>query len=207
MALPFKLIPERHRLGLLDAEAQAKLLEARHAFAAGLPEGYRDAVAFFISDQYNPPASVLDNILFGKPDLDRPRAHERITALVVDVVDSLGLRPTLIDLGLNFEIGIGGGRMSTAQRQKLAIARALLKRPDLMIIDQATAVLDPTGRAAIRESLLAPCDGRALLWVLPEIADAAGFDRVIVMENGRVVVQGIPGAVLNGSIASSPAGG
>ncbi len=206
MALPFKLIPERHRLGLLDAEAEAKILDARHEFAAGLPEMYRNAVAFFIADQYNAPASVLDNILFGKLDLDRPRAHERVIALVVDVVDSLGLRPTLIDLGLDFEIGIGGGRLSIAQRQKLAIARALLKRPDLMIIDQATAVLDPAGRAAMREALLAACAERALLWVLPEIADAAGFDRVIVMENGRVVVQGMPNALLNGSAASSLAG-
>ncbi|MBL8659354.1 MAG: ATP-binding cassette domain-containing protein [Rhodospirillales bacterium] len=206
MALPFKLITERHRLGLLDAEAQAKLLEARRAFADGLPEAYRDAVAFFVADQYNPPASVLDNILFGKPDLDRPRAHERLTALVLDVVDSLGLRPTLIDVGLDFEIGIGGGRLSIAQRQKLAIARAVLKCPDLMIIDQATAVLDPAGRAAMREALLTACNGRGLLWVLPEIGDAAGFDRVIMMENGRVVAQAMPDAVLEGSVMSSPAG-
>lgn len=196
MALPFKLIPERHRLGLMDSETEAKLLQARHAFAADLPDRYRDAVAFFIADQYNAPASVLDNILFGKLVLERPRAQERVTALINEVVDSLELRPTLIELGLDFNVGIGGSRLSPGQRQKLAIARALLKRPDLMIIDQATAVLDPPGRAAMRQALLAAREGRALLWVLPDIADTAGFDRIIIMADGRVIEQGPSDAIL-----------
>lgn len=206
MALPFKLIPERHRLGLMNDELAASLLEARRTFADGLPKMYRDAVAFFVADQYNPAASVLDNILFGKLVLDRPRAQERVTALIGEVVDSLGLRPTLMDLGLGFEIGIGGSRLSPAQRQKLAIARALLKHPDLMIIDQATAVLDPSGRAAMRQALLEARDGRALLWVLPDIADAADFDRVIIMDSGRVLDQGSLDAVLQRSEPPSMAG-
>lgn len=195
-ALPFKLIPERHRLGLFNPELEAKLLEARRTFAHGLPKRYQDAVAFFDPEQYNPPASVLDNILFGKLNLERPRARERITALVGEVVDELGLRATLIDLGLGFEIGIGGGRLSPAQRQKLAIARALLKQPDLMIVDQATAALDPSGRAAMRRNLIAACERSGVVWVLADLADAEGFDRVVVMDSGRVVEQGSLSAVM-----------
>lgn len=196
MAVPFKLIPERHRLGLLNPVLEAKLLEARRAFARDLPKAYQDAVAFFDPGEYNPPASVLDNILFGKPILERPRARERITALVGEVVDQLGLRTTLIDLGLTFEIGIGGSRLSPAQRQKLAIARALLKQPDLMIVDQATAALDPSGRAAMRRNLIAACERSGLVWVLPDLADAEGFGQVIVMHAGRVAEQGPITAVL-----------
>lgn len=196
MALPFKLIPERHRLGLFSPELEAKLLDARRTFAAGLPKRYQDAVAFFDPDQYNPPASVLDNILFGKLILERPRARERITALVGEIVDQLGLRTTLIDLGMGFEIGIGGSRLSPAQRQKLAIARALLKQPELMIVDQATAALDPSGRAAMRLNLVAACEGKGLLWVLPDLAEAGGFTHVIIMDSGRVAEQGPLRAVL-----------
>ncbi|MGZ9034423.1 MAG: ATP-binding cassette domain-containing protein, partial [Rhodospirillales bacterium] len=205
-ALPFKLIPERHRLGLFNPELEAKLLEARDAFADGLPKHYQDAVAFFNPAQYNPPASVLDNILFGKPNLERPRARERITALVGEVVDQLGLRATLIDLGLNFEIGIGGGRLSPAQRQKLAIARALLKQPDLMIVDQATAALDPSGRAAMRRNLIAAGERSGLLWVLPDLADAEGFGHVIIMDSGRVAEQGPLATVLGKEEPSQAAG-
>lgn len=207
MALPFKLVAERHRLGLIDIELKSKLVDARRAFAAGLPPTYRHAVAFFVADEYNSPASVLDNILFGKLVLDRPRAQERVTGLVGEVVDSLGLRPILIDLGLDFDIGIGGSRLSPAQRQKLAIARALLKRPDLMIIDRATAALDPPSRVAMRQAILGACADRGLLWVLPEIADAAGFDRFIVMDSGRVVDHGkVEGGLLGDSTAASSVG-
>jgi ABC-type multidrug transport system fused ATPase/permease subunit len=97
---------------------------------------------------------------------------------------------------MGFEIGIGGSRLSPAQRQKLAIARALLKQPELMIVDQATAALDPSGRAAMRLNLAAACDGKGLLWVLPDLAEAGGFTHVIVMDNGRVTEQGPLQAVL-----------
>ena len=93
MALPFKLVTERHRLGLIDAELETKLLEARRIFAENLPRHYRDAVAFFAVDEYNPPASVLDNILFGKLVYGRPRARERIAALIGEVVNARGLPP------------------------------------------------------------------------------------------------------------------
>jgi ABC-type sugar transport system ATPase subunit len=205
MAVPFKLIPERHRLGLLNPVLEERLLDARKAFAEGLPKHYQDAVAFFDPEQYNPPASVLDNILFGKPILERPRARERITALVGEVVDQLGLRTTLIDLGLTFEIGIGGSRLSPGQRQKLAIARALLKQPDLMIVDQATAALDPSGRAAMRRNLIAACEHSGLIWVLPDLADAEGFGHVIVMDGGRVAEQGPMASVLGGGQPSQAA--
>ncbi len=189
MALPFKLVTERHRLGLIDAELETRLLEARRIFAENLPRHYRDAVAFFAADEYNPPASVLDNILFGKLIYGRPRARERIAALIGEVVDVLSLRRTLIDLGLDFEIGIGGSRLPPAQRQRLALARALLKQPDLMIVDQATAALDPLSRSAVQRGVVSALDGRGLVWVLPDVAEAEAFDRVIVMAHGRVSEQ------------------
>lgn len=189
MAVPFKLIPERHRLDLCTPELQVRLLDARRIFAADLPRHYQGAVAFFAAEEYNPPASVLDNILFGKLAYGRPRAGERIAALIGEVVDALGLRRTLIDLGLDFEIGIGGARLLPAQRQRLSLARALLKQPDLMIIDQATAALDPLSRSAVMRGVVSACHGRGLVWVLADIAEADGFDRVIVMANGRIIEQ------------------
>ena len=109
------------------------------------------------------------------------------------------------DIGLTFEIGIGGGRLSPAQRQKLAIARALLKQPDLMIVDEATAALDPSGRTAMRRNLIAACENSGVVWVLPDLGDADGFDRVIVMDSGRVLEQGALSAVIGRSESSQAA--
>jgi ABC-type glutathione transport system ATPase component len=72
----------------------------------------------------------------------------------------------------------------------VAIARSLLKRPDLLIIDHATAALDPASQSAILGTLLGDSSGMGLVWVLNEIEQASGFDRAIVMEGGKIVEQG-----------------
>ena len=189
-SLPFKLIPARHRLGLFDESIERRLLQARRAFAEGLPSDLRYAVAFFDPEAYNPAASVQDNILFGKLVYGRQQAQREVGALIARVVEELGLRREIVDLGLDFEAGIGGSRLSAAQRQRLGLARALIKRPDLLIIDHATAALDVAGQAAILTKLLREPIGAGLVWVLGDIEQAEPFDRVILMEDGRIVEQG-----------------
>ena len=190
LALPFKLIASRHRLGLLDASWTERLLAARRAFAADLPKELVKAIAFFDPAAYNPPASVQDNILFGKIDAGRPFAQRKIGALINEVIEELGLRQAIADLGLDFEVGIGGSRLSATQRQKLAIARALLKRPDLMILDRAMAALDPTTQPVVLNQVLGACTG-GVVCVMNPGEDVSAFDRVIIMENGRIVEQGL----------------
>jgi putative ABC transport system ATP-binding protein len=190
MSLPFKLITERHRLGLIDEKVEKRLLAARHAFAEGLPDDLRSSVAFFEEQSYNAAASVQDNILFGKMVYGRQQSQRQVGALIAEVVDSLGLRQTLIEVGLGFAVGIGGGRLSASQRQRVAIARSLLKRPDLLILDHATAALDPASQSAIMKTLVGKPSGMGLIWVLNDLEEASAFDRAIVMEGGRVVEQG-----------------
>jgi putative ABC transport system ATP-binding protein len=189
-SLPFKLIPARHRLGLLDESIERRLLQARRAFAEGLPPELRYAVAFFDPEAYNPAASVQDNILFGKLVYGRQQAQREIGALIERVVEELGLRREIVDLGLDFEVGIGGSRLSAAQRQRLGLARALIKRPDLLVIDHATAALDVAGQAAILAKLLREPIGAGLVWVMSDIEQAEHFERIIFMEGGRVLEQG-----------------
>ncbi|MBK8175448.1 MAG: ABC transporter ATP-binding protein [Rhodospirillales bacterium] len=189
-SLPFRLIPARHRLGLLDDSIERRLLKARHAFAEELPDNLRSAVAFFDPDAYNPAASVQDNILFGKVVYGRQQAQREVGALIGEIVDELDLRAAIVDLGLDFEVGIGGGRLSAAQRQKFAIARALLKRPDLFVFDNATTVIDAASQAEILTKLLQYQTNAGIVWVTSDENEAEAFDRVILMEGGRVVGQG-----------------
>ncbi|MCP5373264.1 MAG: ATP-binding cassette domain-containing protein [Hyphomicrobiales bacterium] len=190
MSLPFKLIPARHRLGLVDAELSARLLDARQQFAAGLPDDLRPSVAFFHQEEYNAAASVQDNILFGKLVYGRRQSQSQVGALIAEVIDSLDLRRAVMEIGLDYQVGIGGSRMSVGQRQKLALARSLLKRPDLMVIDQATDALDPGTQALVMDNLFKARDRCGLIWVLnrPDLADR--FERALVMDSGKVVAQG-----------------
>ena len=93
-------------------------------------------------------------------------------------------------VGLDYQVGTGGSRLSPAQRQKAAIARAVLKRPVLLALDEATAVLDPAAESRILDALRQEFDGRSVVAALPRTSLASEFDKVLVMEQGRVVDQG-----------------
>lgn len=193
LSLPFKLVPARHRLGIFDEDMEVRLLEARRVFAAGLPEDLRPSVALFDPDCYNPAASVQDNILFGRLVYGRPQSQRNVGALIQDVVDRLGLRRAIIELGLDFETGIAGSRLSGSQRIRIGIGRTLLKRPDLLIIDGAIAGLDPASQAVITDNILNRWADVGQIWVVGDEQDVSGFDHVVVMENGRIAEHRVHG--------------
>jgi putative ABC transport system ATP-binding protein len=190
LALPFKLIAARHRLGLIDESFEARVIEARGHFAANLPRELAGAVEFFDPARCNSAASLQDNILFGKVVTGQAGAVERITGLVRELLGDLGLRPMVVRNGLDFQVGVGGARLPVADRQKVAMVRALLKRPVLLVFDHAAAVLDPASQLRVVESVLNERKGQAVAWVLsrPEYADRFGV--VLVMERGRLIESG-----------------
>ena len=109
-----------------------------------------------------------------------------------EVIDSLSLRQTVIDVGLDYNVGTGGSRLSPADRQKAGIARAVLKRPDLLILNEATSALDVQTQSRVSEGLKEEFAGRGIIWVLHRASLARSFDRVLVLANGKLQEQGIP---------------
>ena len=160
LSQPFKLIPARHRLGLIDEDMQARLLEARAAFADGLPEELKDSIEFYDAERYNASANLQDNILFGKIAYGEAQAADRVGKLVSEVIEELGLEDTVGLVAFDFEVGIAGSRLSAAQRQKLALARAILKRPDVLILSEATQTLDSSAQARIMRNIMQEFKGR-----------------------------------------------
>jgi putative ABC transport system ATP-binding protein len=192
LSLAFKLIAARDPLDLIDEKMQARILQARRTFAEGLPEDLRASVEFFDPERYNAAASVQENVLFGTIVRGELGGRERVHTAITEVLDELGLRRTLIEVGLGYAVGTGGSRLSEAQRQKLAIASAILKRPDILALYDATAVLDGATEAAILERLKTEFAERSLIWSLSRPRLATAFDRVMVMEHGRLANQGSP---------------
>ncbi|SUS03708.1 Multidrug transporter [uncultured Defluviicoccus sp.] len=189
MALPFQLIPARHRLGigLLSEQMERHLLDARHAFAANLPAQYRSAIAFFQDDAFNTAATIQDNILFGKLVYGRQQSQREIGALLAEVIGALELRRPIIEVGLDFEVGISGGRLSASQRQRLALARALIKRPDILILDRATATLDHRSQATVQAALSGDPARCGVVWVVDDADSAGTLNRIIRFESGSVI--------------------
>ncbi|HEX3881153.1 MAG TPA: ABC transporter ATP-binding protein/permease [Stellaceae bacterium] len=190
LALPFKLIAARHRLDVLDEPMQQRLLEARRVFRDELPEALRGQIAFFDPDHYNAAASLQDNILFGKIAYGESDATQRVPEVLSAVLDELSLRPAVIGVGLDYHVGSAGSRLSLAQRQRAAIARAVLKRPDLLVLGEATSALDGSAQTKVTHGLREEMAGRGLVWALHRASLARSFDRVLVMSAGKLQEQG-----------------
>jgi putative ABC transport system ATP-binding protein len=190
LGLPFKLVVTKHRLGLIDEALEGRILQARRQFAENLPQDMRESIAFFDPLRYNSAASLQDNILFGKIATSQAGGSAQIGALMRQILDELRLRSLVLTIGLDYQVGTGGARLSVPDRQKVAIGRALLKRPSVLILDQASAVLDPAAQNRLVANVLACRKGSAVFWVLNRIDLAQRFDHVLVMEQGKLAEQG-----------------
>lgn len=186
ISLPFRLAPERHRLGLIGDDIQERLLAARKLFAEKLPEDLKDAVAFFDPERFNPASSLQDNLLFGKIAYGRPQAEQQVRAALSQVLHDFDLIQATVDIGLQFQVGVGGSRLSTVQRQKLAIARALLKRPDLLILNNPFGPFDEGLRVALLEKIMECQNGRGVVAVMDQLSLPERFDHVFVAKDGRL---------------------
>jgi subfamily B ATP-binding cassette protein MsbA len=129
-------------------------------------------------------ASVYDNIAYGRPE--PTPAQIEAAARVAQAHEFISRLPQ----GYETPIGDRGVRLSGGQQQRIALARALLKDPPILILDEATAMLDPEGEKEFLEASRAALEGRTVLWITHRPASLASVDRVLRMENGRVVDSG-----------------
>ena len=194
MTLPFRYIEARHRLGLIDAAMEERLLAARRAFAASLPAALRGAVEFYDFERYNSAATLQDNILFGRLVYGQAQAEQRIGTLISEVLDELGLRRSVIEVGLDYNVGVAGKRLPATQRQKLGIARALIKRPQLLVVNEAVARRSTAAprTASATTSWRRPQEDRGVVWIANRPAQAEPFEQVVVMQGGRIAAHGAP---------------
>jgi putative ABC transport system ATP-binding protein len=190
LAPTFKLIPARHRLGLLSPELMDKVLVARHYFREHLPPSHADAIAFFDPDEYNVAITIQENVIFGKVAYGQAQAPQRLAALIAELIDQLELRPGVMAVGLDSPVGIAGGRLSLAQRQKLGLARAIVKRPDILVLYDPLGPLDPREQIEVRDALLGVYSEGTVIWAIQNHEWASVFDQVIELDEGRLVHHG-----------------
>ncbi len=204
LQLPFEYIEKRNRLRLLDSELEERLLRARHRFHETLPESLSGDINIYDAGTYSPLNSMQDNILFGKIAYGTSNAAERVRGLIRELMEEMGVREDIFRVGLDFDIGTGGKRLSENQRQRIIMARALMKGADLLIVNRGFNSLDSRVQERLVKKILEKAKGGdgtrsfGLLWVLtnPDLAEC--FDRVLVFDRQRLVAKGKPDE-LNGS--------
>jgi ABC-type multidrug transport system fused ATPase/permease subunit len=190
IALSLRLIPARHRLGTIGESFVAKIVAARHRFAEILPEPLREGFAQYDRERFFTGGTLLENILFGKVVATSSLAVKKVNAIVEEVIVANGLRDVILEAGLEYPVGLMGGRLSPAQRQKVVLARALLKRPQVLILDQAVSALEPDRRAELHQRLTTALKGRTIVAVVERLDLARFYDQIVVLDAGKVAQTG-----------------
>ncbi|HEB50343.1 MAG TPA: ABC transporter ATP-binding protein [Desulfobulbus sp.] len=209
--LVFRYIPGRHKVVGMPTGLEERMVGLRHRF---LREVARVDMQYCISrgkgkhcvsckepeeearfspfcpGQYLYSRSLLDNILFGVIKSEE-KMSEKLLNLTYSAFAREDLLDEVLDIGLDFHVGSKGDRLSGGQRQKVAIARALLKETPILIMDEATASLDNISQARIQQLLEEKFRGhRTMVSVIHRLDLAPGYDRIMVLQNGSLVEQG-----------------
>jgi ATP-binding cassette subfamily B protein len=129
---------------------------------------------------------ALENIRYGRRDASDA---DVIAAARTALADEFIVR---LPDGYRTFLGERGTRLSGGQRQRIAIARAILKNPPLLLLDEATSALDAQSEALVQRGLEAAMAGRTTLIIAHRLATVQRADRIVVLENGRVVEIGTP---------------
>lgn len=144
----------------------------------------RSRVVMVPQDGFLFDATVADNVRFARPDL----TDAQLTATFVE----LGLADWLDSLpaGLDTPVGERGEALSVGERQLVALARAYVADPDLLVLDEATSAVDPATEVRLQRTLDAVTRGRTTLAIAHRLSTAQAADEVIVVDRGRIVQRG-----------------
>ena len=202
LQLPFEYVEQRNRLRLLDEEFQERILSARKKFHEDLPADMQNRISIYDVAIYNPLNSVQDNILFGRIAHGFSNASDQIREVIRELLIEYKLEDDIFQVGLDFDIGTGGKRLSESYRQRVLLARALLKGSDMLIINRGLNSLDSRAQNRIVKKVLDRARGKdghkpfGLLWVLTSAEMAGEFDNVMLFERQRLSQMATPKELL-----------
>lgn len=186
--LALRFIPGKHKIIEMHPVLEGLILDGRELFKEKILADRAGDVSFYNMSEYIHSLSVLDNILFGKPTTDHPRTLERIRKSIMQFLEQEQLLDRILEIGLQFNVGSKGERLSGGQRQKLAIARVLLKAPHILILDEATSGLDNASQQTIQELLDSRWKGRStIISVAHRLDTIRDYDKIAVMRAGKIV--------------------
>ncbi|WP_341863108.1 ABC transporter ATP-binding protein [Gymnodinialimonas sp. 57CJ19] len=179
---------------LYDAEQGRVLLDGTDVSSV-TQDSLRQQIAMVTQDTAMFNRTARDNILYGRPDATEAEVVEAAKrAEAHDFIQDL--RDHRDNKGYEAFLGERGVKLSGGQRQRVALARAFLKDAPVLVLDEATSALDSEVEAAIQDTLHSVMEGKTVIAIAHRLSTLSAMDRIIVLDNGRIVEDGTHEALL-----------
>ena len=147
-------------------------------------ETLMNKVSFVFQDSHLIKASVLENVRMAKPDATcEEAAHALEDAQCLDIIKKL---PN----GIDTVIGTNGVYLSGGEKQRIAIARAVLKNAPILILDEATAFADPDNEVRVQQALSALSNGKTVILIVHRLSSITNADCIYVLQDGEIAESG-----------------
>jgi putative ABC transport system ATP-binding protein len=190
--LSFEYIEPQNRFGLLTDAVVEKALEVRDRLKTAFPDELHPLFEPYDEDSYLATGNLIDNIVFGKVNQKFSDADRQTRAILIGLLSrKQDLYRRLLCLGLEFNVGAAGRRLTIQQRQKLNFARALIRKSDYYVFNRALSALDVTLQERVLKDTLvflaAECDNPAIVWIVGSPTYARHFGRAVTLGNGTVI--------------------
>jgi ABC-type multidrug transport system fused ATPase/permease subunit len=186
--LALRFIPGIHKMVALPAFLENLILEGRALFREKISEDEPEAITSYQVSEYIYSQTILNNIFFGKTKTANPQAQEKINQSIIQLLIEEDLLETIIEIGMLYQVGAKGDKLSGGQQQKLAIARVFLKHPKILIMDEATSALDNKSQARIQNLLETRWKKKnTVISVVHRLDTIKNYDRVAVMKAGKIL--------------------
>ncbi len=218
LLLALKFTPGLHKITTLPRSLEEKVMHARPRFlnqiakidiescSSGTDGRLQTQIAPLGQDRTAGPAktdftpfcishylysrNLEDNIIFGTA-IDRDLIREKLSVVAAEELKRYGLLDYIMEIGLDFHVGSKGDNLSGGQKQKLALARALLKKSPVLILDEATASLDNNSQTRIQRYISRELKGKTtVIAVVHRLDMISEYDHILVMKEGRIVESG-----------------
>ena len=183
-------------LRFYDVEGGEILIDGEN-IASTSQESVRRKIGMVTQDTSLLHRSIADNILYGRPEASREEMIMAARAAHADAFVS-GLTDPEGRVGYDTMVGERGVKLSGGQRQRIAIARVMLKDAPILVLDEATSALDSEIEQAIQENLQTLMAGKTVIAIAHRLSTIAAMDRLVVLDEGRIVETGTHRELLAG---------
>lgn len=186
ISLTFQLIVDRHRFGFIDNDMQDGILKARKVFQERLPEDKQETIARFDYQGFNAKLSNRCNLLMGRINSSASGAEEKTNEIILRVLDDMKLTDEMIRIGSAYHVGVGGSRLSHSDREKIVLARSLIKKSDIVVSNDSLTSLDHEARSRIRRAMFELLPDTTFVMFFSEMPDSSDFKQVLTVRDGRI---------------------